>query len=287
MSWSGLKKAMNRAGAQVMMKTGQIEQSVDLEYEFEIRRFKMMEEKSQKLQKELKQYLNALRVVSGAQENVSEVLGAYFGRKEYIGEEEDANKNTNTAIAQEYHQIMKRVNSECIEQLEQPYFQTVINPVARFNSYYIEINEAIKKRNHKQLDYDALRTKVRKLLENAPESPAVVTTASIEEQRAYATKLADHQKQLETAEHVYEDINNLLKEELPRLINLRIPFFDPSFEAFVKLQLLFFSENYKHLNELQQKMDVKTRQEYAEGKLETKIDDALVKMRELNITGMS
>ncbi|CAH2352444.1 reduced viability upon starvation protein 161 [[Candida] railenensis] len=287
MSWNGLKKAMNRAGAQVLMKTGKIEQSVDLEYEFEVRRFKMMEDKSNKLQKELKQYLNTLRVISGAQENVSEVLGAYFGKKEYTGEEENLGKNKNISIAQEYHQVMKRINSECIEQLEQPYFQTVINPIARFNSYFIEINEAIKKRNHKQLDYDALRTKVRKLEENPPESPAVVTTASIEEHRAYVKKLADNQQQLETAEQVYENINSLLKEELPRLINLRIPFFDPSFESFVKLQLLFFSENFKHLNELQEKIDARTRQDYVEGKLETRIDDVLVKMKELNITGMT
>lgn len=287
MSWNGLKKAMNRAGAQVLMKTGKIEQSVDLEYEFEVRRFKMMEDKSNKLQKELKQYLNTLRVISGAQENVSEVLGAYFGKKEYAGEEEGSTKSKNVSIAQEYHQVMKRINSECIEQLEQPYFQTVINPIARFNSYFIEINEAIKKRNHKQLDYDALRTKVRKLEENPPESPPVVTTASIEEHRAYVKKLAENQQQLETAEQVYENINSLLKEELPRLINLRIPFFDPSFESFVKLQLLFFSENFKHLNELQEKIDTRTRQDYVEGKLENRIDDVLVKMKELNITGMT
>jgi hypothetical protein len=290
MSWSGLKKAINRAGTHVMMKTGQVEASVDLEYEFEEKRYKMMEDKCHKLQRELKQYLNTLKLITGAQQNVSEVLSSYFGQPEVHSLTDDT-PHANKHIAHEYYAVMKRLNSNTIGELEQPYYQTVINPVARFNSYFVEVNEAIKKRAHKQLDYDALKSKVSKLLDHPP-SPAAYSEddphkhdRDHQQHVAYEKKLEESQAQLSEAEAVYDTLNNQLKQELPRLINLRIPFLDPSFELFVRLQMLFFNQNYSQLNELQRTIDTKTRQDYVEGKLEGRIDDVLGRMRELNITG--
>lgn len=40
MSWNGFKKAINRAGTSVMMKTGQVEKTVDKEFEVEERRYR-------------------------------------------------------------------------------------------------------------------------------------------------------------------------------------------------------------------------------------------------------
>lgn len=268
MSWTGIKKAINRAGAQVMLKTGHIEETVDKDYEFEEKRFKYMESTSTKLQKELKHYLDSLRILTNAQVNVSEVLSEFYG----------SNKNEDKeykSISQEYHGVMKLLNDQAVGDLEQPFNQTVLNPIARFNSYYIEINEAIKKRNHKKLDYDAMKNKVRKLIEKPGEDPL------------YESKLSQTQSQLAQLETTYETINDQLKDELPKLIDLRIPFLDPSFESFVKLQLRFFNENYNHLNNLQVKLDTQTRQDYISGALDEKIDDVLIKMRELNITGTS
>lgn len=266
MSWTGIKKAINRAGAQVMLKTGHIEETIDKDYEFEEKRFKYMESTSTKLQKELKHYLDSLRILTNAQVNVSEVLSEFYG----------SNKNEDKeykSISQEYYGVMKLLNDHTVGELEQPFNQTVLNPIARFNSYYIEINEAIKKRNHKKLDYDAMKNKVRKLIEKPGEDPL------------YEAKLSQSQSQLTQLETSYETINDQLKDELPKLIDLRIPFLDPSFESFVKLQLRFFNENYNHLNNLQVKLDAQTRQDYINGTLDEKIDDVLIKMRELNITG--
>ncbi|CAK7901614.1 regulator of cytoskeleton and endocytosis Rvs161p [[Candida] anglica] len=262
MSWNGIKKAINRAGTQVMMKVGQIDATVDLEFEFEKKRFRTMEEKSNKLQSELKHYLSTLRNLTTAQLNVSDVLSTFYG------------DGAEQSVSKEYHMVMEKLNKETLQELEQPYSQTVLNPIARFNSYYIEINEAIKKRNHKQLDYDTMKSKVQKLMDN-PGTDEI-----------YEKKLEESQRQLENTEVIYNNINSQLKQELPRLVNLRIPFLDPSFESFVKLQLKFFSDSYQELNGIQSKLDAQTRQEYIEGKLDNKIDDVLLKMRELNITGM-
>ncbi|CUM63304.1 uncharacterized protein PRCAT00000875001 [Priceomyces carsonii] len=266
MSWSGIKKAINRAGTQVMLKAGQIEQTVDKEYEYEEKRFRAMESSSGKLQKELKHYLDTLRMVTNAQVNIGEMMASFYG-------EIDASK-PNSSISQDYYDVVKYLNEKCVADLEEPYHHTVLNPVSRFNSYYVEINEAIKKRAHKKLDYDSMKSKVRKLVEKPTDDPL------------YELKLGGAQAQLSQMEKTYDELNTQLKLELPKLINLRIPFFDPSFESFVKLQLRFFNDNYAQLNKLQTKLDAKTRDDYINGNLEKRVDDVLVKMKELNITSI-
>ena len=294
MSWMGLKKAINRAGTQVMLKTGHIEQTIDKEFEFEEKRYRMMETNSLKLQKQLRSYLESLRLLTNSQINIGEALSSFYGPipqaaiksssseqhqngnnhiiTETTTDKEDSIKYS--SLSHEYYQILKSLNDECISELEQPYNQTVLNPIARFNSYYVEINEAIKKRAHKQLDYDAMKNKVRKLIEKPPLNDP-----------NYDLKLNEAQKDMQESEKVYDNLNDKLKTELPKLINLRVPFFDPSFEAFVKIQLRFFNENYHRLNKFQHKLDARTREDYIKGNLDKRIDDVLNKMRELNITG--
>lgn len=80
----------------------------------------------------------------------------------------------------------------------------------------------IKKRHHKLLDYDSLRAKVKKLVEKPDKDPS---------------KLPRAEKEAQMARDVYEALNEQLTNELPQLIDLRVPYLDPSFEALVKIQL--------------------------------------------------
>ena len=64
MSWIGIKKAINRAGTQVMLKTGHIEQTVDKEFDYQEKRYRAMETNSLKLQKNLRSYLESLRILT-------------------------------------------------------------------------------------------------------------------------------------------------------------------------------------------------------------------------------
>lgn len=323
MSWIGIKKAINRAGTQVMLKTGHIEQTVDKEYDFQEKRYRTMEENSIKLQKNLRLYLDSLRLLTNSQINIAESLNSFYGtnndrsnvsrtgsvstrnkipsiheeeEKEEEEEEKEGDNNTITTktitssynnLIQEYYSTIKQLNDSCITNLENPYNQTVLNPIARFNSYYIEINEIIKKRHNKLLDYDAMKNKLRKLIDNPTTniSPSMKTNVVESNHNQYEEKLKSYNQELTEVESKYVEINNQLLTELPKLINHRISYFDPSFESFVKIQLRFFNENYHVLNQLQLKLDARTRQDYIEGKLEDRIDDVLRKMKNLDITG--
>lgn len=67
--------------------------------------------------------------------------------------------------------------------------------------------------------------------------------------RAFMLQRADELKQAKAA---YEQLNEQLSTELPQLIDLRVPYLDPSFEALVKIQLRFCAEAYSRMAQVQQ-----------------------------------
>ncbi len=147
---------------------------------------------------------------------------------------------------------------------------TVLEPISRFCAYFPDINECIKKRNHKLLDYDSMRAKVKKLVEKPDKD---------------VTKLPRAEKEMEAAKVNYEQLNEQLFNELPQLIDLRVPYLDPSFEALVKIQMRFCAEAYSRMAQVQQYLDADTRDQYAAGELDNSVEEALQQIRDLSISG--
>lgn len=99
------------------------------------------------------------------------------------------------------------------------------------------------------------------------------------------TKLPRAEKEMEMAKGAYEQLNEQLCTELPQLIDLRVPYLDPSFEALVKIQLRFCAEAYSRMAQVQQYLDPDTREQYAQGQLDTRVEQVLQEIRELSISG--
>ena len=64
-------------------------------------------------------------------------------------------------------------------------------------------------------------------------------------------KLPRAQQENDEAEHVYEVLNATLLDGLPQLVELRVPYLDPSFEAMVRCQLKFAEEGYEKMSGVQ------------------------------------
>ncbi|KAH8178426.1 BAR domain-containing protein [Sarocladium implicatum] len=259
MSWAGFKKNVNRATTQVMMKTGHVEKTNDRDYEVEERRFKTMEAAALKLQKESKGYLDSLRAMTASQMRIAETIDAFYGES-----------GAKDGVSRSYKQAVEDLDAETIKALDGPYRTTVLDPISRFCAYFPDVNECIKKRAHKLLDYDALRAKVKRLVEKPDKD---------------ATKLPRTEKELEMAKAAYEQLNEQLSTEVPQLIDLRVPYLDPSFEALVKIQLRFCAEAYSRMAQVQQYLDAETRDLYAEGHLDARVEEVLQEIRELSISG--
>ncbi|RMZ90766.1 hypothetical protein DV736_g2016, partial [Chaetothyriales sp. CBS 134916] len=244
MSWAGFKKNVNRATTQVMMKTGHVERTNDRDYEVEERRYRTMEAAANRLQKEAKGYLDSLRAMTASQMRIAETIDAFYG---------DA--GTRDGVSRSYKQAVEDLDAETIKALDGPYRTTVLEPITRFCAYFPDINECIKKRNNKLLDYDSMRSKVKKLVEKPDKD---------------VTKLPRAEREAEVAKQAYEQLNEQLFTELPQLIDLRVPYLDPSFEALVKIQLRFCAEAYSRMAQVQQYLDVDTRDQYARGDLDNR-----------------
>lgn len=65
----------------------------------------------------------------------------------------------------------------------------------------------------------------------------------------------------------------------------RVPYLDPTFEALVKIQLRFCAEAYSRMAQVQQYLDASTRDQYASGDLDARVEDVLGQIRELSIAG--
>lgn len=121
------------------------------------------------------------------------------------------------------------------------------------------------------MDYDAARSKHRKLIDKPSDDP---------------TKLPRAEKELEDAKVIYEAMNTQLMEELPQLLDLRIPYLNPSFESMVRMQARFAEEGYEKLGGVQRFFAEGVREEYADGQLDAQVEGVLQEMRELSICAM-
>ncbi|KAF8444794.1 hypothetical protein L210DRAFT_3046778 [Boletus edulis BED1] len=155
-------------------------------------------------------------------------------------------------------------------EMEAPYRTCIMEPLGKMNAYFPIINEHISKRNKKLLDYDAARSKLRKTIEKPSEDP---------------TKLPKAQQEHDDAKEVFELLNDQLIAELPQLLDLRVPYFDPSFEAMIRMQCKFAEDGYEKMGTVQRYFADSVRDDYAAGQLDAQVEGVLQEMKELSICG--
>lgn len=261
MSWSGFKKAVNRAGTHVMIKTGQVEKTVDHDFDTEERRFHALEQIVLRLQREAKNYLDSLRSMSASQLRIAEAMDEFYPDNLH---KDRASKN--------YKHAVEDFDTRTVKDLDEIYRTTVLDPISKFTMYFPEINAAITKRNHKLIDYDAARAKVKRLTDKPSDD---------------IRKLPLIEKEANIVKEIYTSLNDQLLEELPRFIDLRVPYLDPSFEALVKIQFQFCYDGYDRMSKVQHYFTSQIKNQYTSGNLDQKIDDVLEKVRNLSIAGLN
>ncbi|KAF9363744.1 hypothetical protein BGX34_003392 [Mortierella sp. NVP85] len=167
-----------------------------------------------------------------------------------------------------YKEAVVRLEQQAQDEVDATYRTTVLEPIGRYSSYFPEINEAIKRRNKTLVDYDAARTKARKLVEKPTDD---------------GTKLPRAEHEAESLKEMYETMNGQLTSELPKIVDSRVAYLDPSFEAVVKSQLSFSQDAHNTLEDLRQFFPPET-----EGhELDEAAESILAQMRELSICGLA
>ena len=131
---------------------------IDKQYEAEERRFKILESKIERLHKEAKGYLDAVRATTTSQSRIAEVIDNFYDESSAMSK-----------AGRSYKDSVSRMDEEDRANLDETYRVTVLEPLGKMIRLFPDYNDAIKKRSKKLLDYDRLRTTARKLIEKPSE----------------------------------------------------------------------------------------------------------------------
>ncbi|WFD03403.1 BAR adaptor protein Hob3 [Malassezia obtusa] len=259
MSWGGFKKSINRAGTQLMQKTGQLERSEDSRFKEEELKYREFEKHTTALLKNSRDYLDAIRLLAASQARIGDTIEGFY-----------SDSSETAMVASTYKRSVEELDARTAKELDLPYRATVLDPISKLSSYFPEVNKLIEKRNRKLLDYDAARSRHKKLTEKPSDDPS---------------KLPRADRELSDSKFVFEAIDQQLMNELPQLVDMRVPYLDPSLEMMIRAQIKFAQEGYEQLGSVQRYFPEHVRNEYAEGQLDTQVEGVLQEMRALSICG--
>ncbi|KAK9723003.1 BAR adaptor protein Hob3 [Basidiobolus ranarum] len=255
MSWSGFKKAVDRAGTTLKQKTGAIEKTVDRTFDEQEHKLKNLELKADDLHKYAKEYVESIRNLAIGHVEVARSIDLFYDEGGEL-----------SLCGRRYMEVVLDLEESCSIDLVENMNRTVLDPVNQYREYFPKINETIKKRGRKLLDYDAYRAKVRKIHEKGDSDKAAHVEVS-------ASK----------AQATYEGINQQLIEQMPKLADLRIAVLDSSFKALVKSQLKFARESQARFESVSSDFDSDLTLHQVQGK----VDDIMAQMRDLTICGLN
>ena len=156
-----------------MQKTGQVERTVDSEFNATAEQYRTMEREVMALQKEAKAYLDAIRSLASSQSRIAEAVDGFYT------DSSDAAMSANA-----YRRAVDELDTKTAKEIDAPYRATVLEPIGKLASYFPEVNKIIDKRNKKLLAYDAARSKHRKLVDKPSEDPTKLPKAEKELQDA-------------------------------------------------------------------------------------------------------
>uniref|UniRef100_A0A3Q1GCA7 Bridging integrator 3 n=1 Tax=Acanthochromis polyacanthus TaxID=80966 RepID=A0A3Q1GCA7_9TELE len=112
----------------------------------------------------------------------------------------------------------------------------------RYGGVFPSLNMAVKRREQALQDYKRLQSKVEKYEEKEKTGPVMV-------------KLHQAREELRPVKEDFEAKNKQLLDEMPKFYHSRIDYFQPSFEALIRAQVVYFTEMYKIFSELTDQID--------------------------------
>uniref|UniRef100_A0A3P9IKJ5 BAR domain-containing protein n=1 Tax=Oryzias latipes TaxID=8090 RepID=A0A3P9IKJ5_ORYLA len=111
-----------------------------------------------------------------------------------------------------------------------------------YSGVFPSLNMAVKRREQALQDYKRLQSKVEKYEEKDKTGPVMV-------------KLHQAKEELRPVKEDFEAKNKQLLDEMPKFYQSRIDYFQPSFEALIRAQVVYFTEMYKIFNDLTDQID--------------------------------
>ncbi|KAI8592352.1 hypothetical protein BDZ88DRAFT_486806 [Geranomyces variabilis] len=252
MSWKGLSKAVARLPTRLAQRTGYASETVDQEYLELEAQFKRLEGMARKFTEDAKKFKDSLSAMLAHQARFAEMLVQVYRpiaalpnqapppgmprtsidalEAEVMEEDYRAASGAaspskmkpdypeSQAAAEAFAEAMVAAREELLPDLQVIERQMV----APTNEYIMLINNVkrlMEKRARKLVDYDRHRDSFQKL-KNKPDK-------NLSDEK----RLSSLEASLDQATREFNNVDNILKQELPTFIGLRVAFIDPCFQT--------------------------------------------------------
>ncbi|XP_072341686.1 bridging integrator 3 isoform X1 [Scyliorhinus torazame] len=219
MSWIPFK--IGQPKKQIVPKT------VERDFEREYGKLQQLEDQIKKLHKDMKRSTEADIAMSKSAVKISSDL-----LTNPLCEQDQMFMETVTALDTAMRR-MDAFNQEKVNQIQ----KTAIEPLKKFGNVFPSLNMAVKRREQSLQDYKRLQSKVEKYEEKEKSGPVLV-------------KLHQAREELRPVQEDFEAKNKQLLEEMPKFYNSRIDYFQPSFEALIRAQVVYYTEMSKIFGDL-------------------------------------
>jgi len=222
----GFTKAIKRTPHLVTSKTGFAKKSSDPEFDDYNTHFAALENSTEKLIKDTKAYIEAVTaLLIGANGFANHFVFIYSPLASELSLSSKhptiAATIANTPPYAEHLDELRSAVAPELELIE----SRVIGPVKEFQGVLKVIRKTITKRDHKLVDYDRFNNSLTKLRDKKEKS--------LNDEK----NLFKLEQDFEVATNEYDYINNMLKQDLPRFMQLGTQFIDPLFHSFYYMQL--------------------------------------------------
>ncbi|KAM6112386.1 bridging integrator 2 [Phoenicopterus ruber ruber] len=223
-----VQKRFSRAQEKVLQKLGKTVETKDEQFEQSAYNFQLQQNEGNKLYKDLKAFLGAVKVMHESSRKVAETLQEIYSTDWDGHEELKAIADSNDLLWDDYE---AKLADQAVRLME--------NYLAQFGDF----KERIAKRGRKLVDYDSARHHLEALQSAKKKDEA---------------KIAKAEEEFNKAQAVFEDLNKDLREELPVLYGSRIACYVTIFQNISNLRDVFYKEMSKlnrDLYEVMSKLD--------------------------------
>ncbi|EIW86340.1 BAR-domain-containing protein [Coniophora puteana RWD-64-598 SS2] len=222
----GFTKAIKRTPHLVTSKVGFSKKSSDPEFDDYNRHFAALEQSTEKLLKDTKGFCEAVITLFTAGHGFANHFSAIFTPlgSEYSLQSKHPDCAATFENTPPYATQMEELRSAVSPELEL-IESRIMAPVKEFQGVLKTIRKCITKREHKLVDYDRYNNSLTKLRDKKEKSLS-------DEKNLFKLE-----QDFENATNEYDYINNQLKSDLPRFMQLATQFIDPLFHSFFYMQL--------------------------------------------------
>jgi amphiphysin len=222
----GFAKAIKRTPFNVSSKIGLAKRSNDPEFDDYQRQFTAVEQGTDKLIKDSKAFTEAVTALftagAGFGTHFATIFQPIAGEFDLIGKHPDSEKTIKCVM--QFQATMEELRSLIGPELELIQSR-IAGPAKELQGIVKMIRKSITKRDHKLTDYDRHNKSLTKLRDKKEKSLS-------DEKNLFKLE-----QDFEIATNEYDYINNALKQDLPRFMQLAAHFIDPLFNSLYYMQL--------------------------------------------------